>query len=55
VRVFKNGWFQRFSRKEGITDASLCEAVARASRGLVDADLGSRQDEADLKKRPKSC
>jgi hypothetical protein len=27
-------------RKEGIKDESLCEAIARAERGLVDADLG---------------
>ena len=40
VRVFKNSWFERFARKEGITDAALCEAVSRASKGLVDADLG---------------
>ncbi|WP_254073216.1 type II toxin-antitoxin system RelE/ParE family toxin [Acidisphaera sp. S103] len=25
---------------ERITDAALCEAVSRASKGLVDADLG---------------
>ncbi len=40
MRVFKNAWFQRFARKEKIGDAALCEAVARAERGLVDADLG---------------
>jgi hypothetical protein len=27
-------------RKEGITDDALREAVARAERGLIDADLG---------------
>ena len=40
MRVFKNTWFQRFSRKERITDAALCDAVARAERGQIDADLG---------------
>ena len=40
MRVFKNAWFHRFARKEKITDAMLCEAVSRAERGLVDADLG---------------
>ena len=40
MRVFKNTWFQRFARKEGVADAALCEAVARAARGQVDADLG---------------
>jgi hypothetical protein len=28
-------------RKEGITDDALHDAVARAERGLIDADLGS--------------
>ena len=32
--------FARFARSERISDASLCEAVRRAERGLVDADLG---------------
>ena len=41
MRVFKNGWFQKFARKENISDAMLCEAVARAERGQIDADLGS--------------
>ena len=40
MRVFKNTWFQRFARKERIADAALCDAVARAERGQVDADLG---------------
>lgn len=41
MRIFKNGWFQKFARKEKISDAMLCEAVARAERGQIDADLGS--------------
>jgi hypothetical protein len=40
VRVFKNAWFDRFSRKQGIADKALLEAIKRAERGLVDADLG---------------
>lgn len=40
MRVFKNTWFQRFARKERISDAALCQAVTRANNGLVDADLG---------------
>ena len=40
VRIFKSRWFQRFARKEGIADAVLCEAVARAEEGQIDADLG---------------
>jgi hypothetical protein len=40
VRVFKIRWFARFARSERIDDKSLSEAIARATRGLVDADLG---------------
>lgn len=40
VRVFKNAWFRKFARKEKISDTALCEAVARAEAGLIDADLG---------------
>ena len=40
MRVFKNGWFGKFARKEAISDAALCEAVRRAEAGLIDADLG---------------
>ncbi len=39
-RVFKTRWFQRFARKEKISDAVLLGAVARAEKGQVDADLG---------------
>ena len=39
-RVFKTRWFERFARKEKIPDAILVDAVARAERGQVDADLG---------------
>jgi hypothetical protein len=40
VRVFKNRWFEKFARKQDIGDDVLCEAVGRAERGLIDADLG---------------
>jgi hypothetical protein len=40
VRIFKTKLLARFTRREGIDDASLNEAVERAGRGLVDADLG---------------
>lgn len=40
VRVFKTKWFVRFARRQKIPDRELCEAVQRAERGLVDADLG---------------
>ncbi|CAK7262404.1 MULTISPECIES: type II toxin-antitoxin system RelE/ParE family toxin [unclassified Shinella] len=41
MRVFKGSRFQKFARKENISDAMLCEAVERAERGLIDADLGA--------------
>lgn len=40
VRVYKTKEFWRFARKERIADAKLCEAVERAMKGLIDADLG---------------
>jgi len=40
VRVLMTKVFARFARKEGLKDERLCEAIARAERGLVDADLG---------------
>jgi hypothetical protein len=40
VRLFKVKWFAKFAKRERLRDASLKEAVARADRGLIDADLG---------------
>lgn len=40
MRIFKSKWFQRFARKEGLEDSVLREAVERAEKGQVDADLG---------------
>lgn len=40
MQVSKTRWFARFARNEGIADRSLREAIARAERGLIDADLG---------------
>ena len=40
IGVFKTKWLARFARRERITDGSLREAIDRAERGLVDADLG---------------
>ncbi|MEW5962458.1 MAG: type II toxin-antitoxin system RelE/ParE family toxin [Pseudomonadota bacterium] len=40
MRIYLTKWFARFARREGIGDALLKDAVARASRGLIDADLG---------------
>jgi hypothetical protein len=40
VQIYKTKSFVRFARRERIPDSALCEAVQRAARGLVDADLG---------------
>ena len=40
MRIFKTKWLARFARHEQVTDASLREAIERAARGLIDADLG---------------
>lgn len=40
MRVFKTRAFMRFARRERIADEALCEAIIRAKRGLIDADLG---------------
>jgi hypothetical protein len=40
VRVFKTKWLVRYARRERIADSSLREAIERAGRGSIDADLG---------------
>ena len=40
MRVFKNKWFVRFARQENISDSELNEAIRRAERGQIDANLG---------------
>lgn len=42
VRIFKNKWFARFARKEGISEAKLREAVKDAEAGNIDADYGGK-------------
>lgn len=42
MRVFKTKTLARFTRQNRIPDASLMAAVERATRGLIDADLGGR-------------
>jgi len=39
-RVFKSKWFQRFAKKEGIADETLMDAIYRAEKGQIDANLG---------------
>ena len=40
MQTFKTKAFARFADREGLEDAALCEAVQRAGRGLIDANLG---------------
>ena len=40
MRIFKTRAFGRFARKERLGDRLLREAIDRAERGVVDADLG---------------
>jgi hypothetical protein len=40
VRIFKTKWLVRYARRERIADRGLREAIERAGRGLIDADLG---------------
>jgi hypothetical protein len=40
VQIFKTKWLARFARRAGIADHSLREAIERAGRGTIDADLG---------------
>jgi hypothetical protein len=40
LRIFKTKDFSRLARQQRIGDGQLVEAVKRADRGLIDADLG---------------
>lgn len=41
MRIFKDKTFARFAQRQRISDKALCDAIERAERGLVDADLGA--------------
>ena len=40
MRIFKNQWITKFAKKHKISDSELIEAVERADKGVIDADLG---------------
>ena len=42
MHIFKTKTLAKFTRQHGISDASLVEAVQRAMRGLIDADIGGQ-------------
>lgn len=41
MRIFVVKGFARFQRRERLGNEALCEAVDRAERGLIDADLSA--------------
>lgn len=40
MRIFKNKWFNRWARGEGISDAVLLNAAVEIATGKVEADIG---------------
>lgn len=40
MRIFRNQWITKFAKKHKISDPELIEAVERADKGVIDADLG---------------
>jgi hypothetical protein len=40
MRVFKNKWFNRWARNEGITNTDIRTAAEQVTTGDVEADLG---------------
>lgn len=44
MRLLTNRTFRRWAEKEGLTNVSLCQALAEIEAGLTDADLGGGVD-----------
>jgi hypothetical protein len=42
MRIFKTKMLAKFTHQHDIDDSALVEAVDRAKRGLIDADLGGK-------------
>ena len=40
MRIYKTRWFNRWTRKQGLNNLSLCLAVREMMEGLYEADLG---------------
>ena len=40
MKIYKNAWFKKFTKKQKITDAVLKRAVQDIENGIIDADLG---------------
>lgn len=40
MSIYKTRWFDRWARKQGLNNLSLCLAVREMMKGLYEADLG---------------
>ena len=40
MAIYQTRWFERWARKQGLSEPSLCTAVDEMAKGLYDADLG---------------
>lgn len=40
MQIYKTRWMVRYARRQRIADQSLIDAIERAERGAIDADLG---------------
>ena len=40
MRIFKTKWFQKWAKKEKVSESALRKVIEEMERGLVDADLG---------------
>jgi hypothetical protein len=38
--IYKNKWFHRWAKSEGLPEKALCEAAQQMAAGLFEADLG---------------
>ena len=41
MQILKNAWFERFAKKEKISEDMLKAVIENAQKGLIDADLGN--------------
>ena len=53
MRIFKNKWFHRFAKKEGISDSELKEIVNQLEGGRYYADLGGSVYKMELARKGK--
>jgi hypothetical protein len=44
MAIYKTRWFDRWARKQGLSQLSLCVAVQEMAAGLYEADLGGEMN-----------